>query len=77
MSARPTDLSVADDIVRRVAPEPKVIGILAPTYARLEREVAKALRDVAPERVITISYAVSRILGVALQHHVLIVLRSD
>jgi hypothetical protein len=60
-----------------MAPDPKVIGILAPTTARLERDVAEALRGVAPERVITISYAVSRILGVALQHHALIVLRGD
>ena len=60
-----------------VTHEPKVIGILAPTSARLERDVAQALRDVAPERIITISYAVSRIFGFALQHHALIVLRGD
>jgi hypothetical protein len=60
-----------------VAQEPKVIAILAPTSARLERDVAKALRDVVPERVIAISYTVSRILGVWLQHHALIVLRGE
>ena len=30
---------------------------------------------VAPEQIITVSYAVSRILGIALQHHALILLR--
>ncbi len=56
--------------------EPKVIAILAPTTASLERDVAKALRDVEPERIISISYAVSRIFAVSLQHHALIVLRA-
>jgi hypothetical protein len=60
-----------------VAREPKVIGILAPTSAKLEIDVAEALRDVPSERIITISYAVSRIFGVWLQHHALIVLRGD
>jgi hypothetical protein len=60
-----------------VARDPKVIGILAPTSAKLEIDVAEALRDVPPEEVIAISYAVSRIFGVWLQHHALIVLRGD
>jgi hypothetical protein len=55
----------------------KVIAILAPTSARLERDVASALRDVASERIISISYTVSRILGVWLQHHALIVVRGE
>jgi hypothetical protein len=60
-----------------VAREPKVIVILAPTSAKLEIDVAEALRDVPSEQIITISYAVSRIFGVWLQHHALIVLRGD
>jgi hypothetical protein len=54
-----------------------VITVLGWSYRSLEREVEAALSGVAPERIITVSYAVSRILGVALQHHALIILRSD
>jgi hypothetical protein len=50
--------------------------ILAPTTARLERDVAKALTNIASERIVAISYAVSRIFGVVLQHHALIVSRG-
>jgi hypothetical protein len=60
-----------------VAADTKVIAILAPTSARLERDVANVLRDVAPDRIISISYTVSRILGVWLQHHALIVVRGE
>jgi hypothetical protein len=60
-----------------VAHEPTVIGILAPSTSRLERDVARALTNVPPERVVAVSYAVSRIFGVVLQHHALIVLRGD
>jgi len=50
---------------------------LASTYGSLERQVVKALRDIPSERVITISYAVSRLFTIFLQHHALIVLRAD
>jgi hypothetical protein len=60
-----------------VAADTKVIAILAPTSARLERDVANVLGDVAPDRIISISYTVSRILGVWLQHHALIVVRGE
>jgi hypothetical protein len=43
------------------------------TYQGPQREIQDALRCVAPERIITVPYAVSRILGVWLQHHALIV----
>jgi hypothetical protein len=51
--------------------------IVAGTAHRLARDVTEALTDVAPERIITIQYRVSRILGMSLQHHALIVLRAD
>ena len=54
-----------------------VITVLAGTGRILERRVEEALRDVAPERIVAVSYAVSRILGITLQHHALIVLRRD
>lgn len=57
--------------------DPQVIVILASTYGSLERQVVKALRDIPSERVITISYAVSRLFTIFLQHHALIVLRAD
>ena len=60
-----------------MADETEVITVLGTTYQGLQREVQDALRGVAPERIITVSYAVSRILGVWLQHHALIVLRRD
>jgi hypothetical protein len=60
-----------------VPSETKVVTVLGPTYRSLERQVEDALRGVAPEQIITISYAVSRIFGVSLQHHALIVLRRD
>jgi hypothetical protein len=60
-----------------VANQTRVITVLGWSYRSLEREVDAALSGVAPERIVTVSYAVSRILGVALQHHALIILRSD
>jgi hypothetical protein len=57
--------------------EMKVITVLGSTYRSLEQKVEEALRGVAPEQIITISYAVSRIFGISLQHHALIVLRRD
>jgi hypothetical protein len=57
--------------------ETKVITILGGTYKDLQREIEDALRGVAPDQIITVSYAVSRIFGVWLQHHALIVLRRD
>ena len=57
--------------------ETKVMTVLGTTSKNLEREIEHALRGVTPERVITISYSVSRILGLWLQHHALIVLRRD
>lgn len=57
--------------------ETKVITVLGSTYKELERDVAEALRGVAPEQIITVSYAVSRIFGIWLQHHALIVLRRE
>jgi len=64
-------------MISAVASETKVIAILAPTSSRLERDLASALRDLAPERIISISYTVSRILGIWLQHHALIVVRGE
>ena len=55
----------------------KVITILGGTYKDLQREVEDALRGVAPDQIITVSYAVSRIFAVWLQHHAMIVLRRD
>jgi len=55
----------------------KVITVLGSTYGSLERQIEEALEGVEPEQLITISYAVSRIFGVSLQHHALIVLRHD
>lgn len=71
------DPSVGAGILSRVAERTKVITLLGWSSRNLEREVEAALSGVAPERVIAISYAVSRILGIALQHHALIVLRTD
>jgi hypothetical protein len=71
------DPSVCVGILPSVADQTKVITVLGWSYRNLEREIETALRDVPPEQNITISYAVSRILGIALQHHALIVLRSD
>jgi hypothetical protein len=58
-----------------MADETKVITVLGTTYNHLEREIEEALRGVAPDRIIAISYTVSRVLGLWLQHHALIVLR--
>ena len=55
---------------------PVVKGILASSYTQLQDEVASALEGVSPERIICIEYAVSRLFGVFLQHHALIVLRA-
>ena len=60
-----------------MADETIVITVLGTTYRSLEREIQKALQGVAPERIITVSYAVSRIFGIALQHHALIILRRN
>ena len=57
-----------------MADETEVITVLGTTHKSLEREVQDALQGVAPERIITVSYAVSSIFGVWLQHHALIVL---
>jgi hypothetical protein len=54
----------------------RVIGVTAGTTGALEREVALALRDVPPEHVRSISYSATRLLGIWLQHHELIVLRG-
>jgi hypothetical protein len=69
-------VSATGAIVRTVA-EPRVIVIVAGTANRLMSDVTEALRDTAPERIITIQYRVSRILGISLQHHALIVLRAE
>ena len=69
-------VSATGAIVRTVA-EPRVIVIVAGTANRLVSDVTEALRDTAPERIITIQYRVSRILGISLQHHALIVLRAE
>ncbi len=50
------------------------ITCLAGTGRELERQVEAALRDVSPEQIVSVSYAVSRVFGMALQHHALIVL---
>jgi hypothetical protein len=52
----------------------KTIVLLAGTSRVLEKRVDDALRDIPPDRIVAISYAVSRIFGVTLQHHALIVL---
>jgi hypothetical protein len=57
--------------------EPRVLVIVAGTAHGLVKDVTKALTDVSPERIITIQYRVSRILGLTLQHHALIVLRPE
>jgi hypothetical protein len=44
---------------------------------RLERESKRPLRGVAPERIVTVSFAVSRIFGVGLSITHRIVLRRD
>ena len=54
-----------------------IITVLAGTGRMLERRIEEALRDVPPERIVGVSYAVSRVLGITLQHHALIVLRCD
>ena len=60
-----------------MANETRVITVLGWSYRSLEREVEAALSGVSPQQIVTVSYAVSRILGLALQHHALIILRSD
>jgi hypothetical protein len=60
-----------------MADETKVITVFGTTYNSLQREVEDALRGVAPERIVAISYTVSRILGLWLQHHALVVLRRE
>ncbi len=56
---------------------PRVLVMVAGTAHGLAKDVTKALTDVSPERIITIQYRVSRILGLTLQHHALIVLRPE
>jgi hypothetical protein len=51
----------------------RVVGVMGSTYVQLEQEIAKALHGVQPEQVVSISYSTSRILGLWLQHHALIV----
>jgi len=55
----------------------KTIVLLAGTSRVLEKRVDEVLRDVPPDQILAISYAVYRILGVTLQHHALIVLSSS
>jgi len=69
--------STAEVWFASVNSQPIVKGILASSYGRLQQEVASALDGVEPERIICIEYAVSRLFGVLLQHHALIVLRAD
>jgi hypothetical protein len=57
--------------------EPRVIVIVAGTANSLASDVTEALTNIAPERIVTIQYRVSRILGLSLQHHALIVLRAE
>jgi hypothetical protein len=70
-----SDPSVDRVILASVGDQMQVITVLGWSYRSLRREVEAALRGVAPEQVVAVSYAVSRILGLALQHHALIVLR--
>jgi len=54
----------------------KAIGVLASTYRSFEREVEKVLKDVPPDRIVSISYSTTRVFAVWLQHHALIVIRK-
>ena len=55
----------------------RAAGVLATTYKDLERETERALAGIAAERIVSVSYSTSRILGLWLQHHALIVFRED
>jgi hypothetical protein len=54
----------------------RAIGVLGSSYTAFEREIEKALADVPPERIVSISYSTSRIFAIWLQHHALIVIRE-
>ena len=55
----------------------RAVGVLGGTYKTFEREMERALTGVVPERIVSISYSTSRIFGMWLQHHALIVIRED
>ena len=57
-------------------PEIKAVSLLAGTGHRLAQQVEEALQDVPAENVITVSYAVSRVFGITLQHHALVVVKT-
>ena len=51
------------------------ITCLAGTGRALEHQIEESLRDIPPERIVAVSYAVSRLFGITLQHHALIVVK--
>lgn len=53
----------------------RAITCLGGTGKALEHAVEESLRDIPSEQIISVSYAVSRLLGITLQHHALIVLK--
>jgi hypothetical protein len=55
----------------------RVVGLLAGTRQSLAEQVEETLRGVPPEHVITVSYAVSRVLGLSMTHHALVVFQTE
>lgn len=54
-----------------------MVALLAATETRMQRKVASTLEGVSPDQIVAVSYSVSRLLGVASQHHALIIIRRD
>lgn len=54
----------------------KALGVFSATYDTLLEEVEHALGGVPDERIVSISYDATRILGLFLRHHALIVIRE-
>lgn len=59
------------------SPSYSVVALLAATETRMQRKVASTLEGVSPDQIVAVSYSVSRLLGMASQHHALIILRRD
>jgi hypothetical protein len=59
-----------------MAGEVKAVGVLTTTYDILLEGVEQALANVPDERIVSISYSTTRILGIWLRHHALIVIRE-
>ncbi len=56
-------------------PDIKAVTLLAGTGHGLAQQVEEALEGVPAEHVISVSYAVSRLFGITLQHHALVVVK--